>query len=70
MGIGPSTCAYRKDCSFYKKTRDIATIMLLKQIYCGGDLLKCEILKRSLHARSIPDNLLPDGTIETTEEGE
>jgi hypothetical protein len=70
MGIGPSTCAYRNDCVFYKKARDTAAIMLLKELYCHGSPSKCEILKRWLRGKSIPTNMLPDGTSETTGEGE
>ncbi len=70
MGIGPSTCAYRNDCAFYKKTSDTTAIMILKEIYCQGDPSKCEILKRWLRGTLIATNMLPDGTSETTGEGE
>lgn len=70
MGIGLSTCAYRYDCAFYKTTKGTAAIMLLKEIYCLGAPSKCEILNRWLRGQLIPTNMLPDGTIETTGEGE
>jgi len=70
MGMGPSICSYRNDCAFYKKTRGTAAIMLLKKIYCLGAPSKCEILKLWILGQPIPTNLLPDGTTDTTKEGE
>ena len=64
MGISPAICKYRNDCDFYKKAKGTAAIMLLKKIYCEGASSSCEIYNRKLRGKSVPENLLPDGTVE------
>jgi hypothetical protein len=57
-------CLYKNDCTFYKKPSWTAAIKVLKEVYCNGDPSACEILTRYLHDLYIPENMMPDGTIE------
>ena len=64
MGISPAICKYRNECDFYMKAKGTAAIMLLKKIYCGGASSSCEIFRRRVEGKPVPENLLPDGTVE------
>lgn len=58
-------CPKFNDCPFASRTKLSTALMTLKEIYCLGDPLKCEILKRFLSGKVIPKKMLPDGMIET-----
>jgi len=57
-------CLYIDDCRFASRTDLTAAQKILKEIYCGGDHSKCEILNRHKSGKEIPENMLPDGVIE------
>jgi len=58
-------CPFKDECPFYRKPDYTAAIKVLREIYCHGDPSKCEILTKYIHGNSIPENMLPDGTVET-----
>jgi hypothetical protein len=67
MGKQLSICAYQKRCAFFARQEDMGVYKTLKKIYCQNVPLRCEILKRHMAGKQIPNNMLPDGTIEAQE---
>lgn len=61
---GASVCSLSGDCSFYQQTKGTPSLAMLKTIYCHGDPNRCEIRTRRLVGKSIPANMLPDGTVD------
>lgn len=62
--MNKESCSYVDDCRFASRTDLTGAEMMLQEIYCRGDPSKCEILNRYITGKEIPDNMLPDGTIE------
>jgi hypothetical protein len=59
------SCSYVDDCRFAYRTDLTGAQMILKEVFCRGDPSKCEILNRHLSGKDIPNNMPPDGTVET-----
>ena len=58
------TCIHRFSCEFYAKADHTASYRILKSAYWDFAPEKCEINRRYLASRMVPEGLLPDGTIE------
>jgi hypothetical protein len=57
-------CIYQAQCAFYNKADKTSAEITIKEIYCFKVPKSCEILKRFKEGKSVPDTMLPDGTIE------
>jgi len=56
-------CLFNDECPFYLRPARTPANRILREVYCHGDPSECEILTRYICDNSIPENTLPDGTI-------
>ncbi len=63
--IAKERCRFNDECPFYLRPVRTTAIRMLRETYCCGDPSKCEILTSYICDNSIPENMLPDGTIDT-----
>jgi len=61
-------CVYQAQCVFFNKADKTSAEKTLMEIYCFITPKHCEILKRFRGDQSIPDNMLPDGTVQSYED--
>jgi len=61
-------CIYQAQCAFFHKADKTSAEKKLMEIYCFITPKHCEILKRFRRGKSVPDKMLPDGTIESYED--
>jgi hypothetical protein len=57
-------CIYQSQCAFFNKADKTSAETTIREIYCFKAPQSCEILKRFSEDKSVPDTMLPDGTIE------
>jgi len=57
-------CSLAGDCPFYQGHGATPSSGVLKKIYCHGDPSRCEIRTRRLAGKTIPQNMLPDGSVD------
>ena len=57
-------CNFAPDCHYYQRREATPSATVLKKVYCHGDPGRCEIRSRRLAGKSIPENMLPDGSVE------
>jgi len=56
-------CLFNDECPFYLKPVWTTANRILGEVHCYGDPSECEILTRYIRDHPIPENMLPDGTI-------
>jgi hypothetical protein len=57
-------CIYQAQCDFFKKADKTSAEITIREIYCFKVPRSCEIRKRFGEGKSVPDTMLPDGTID------
>jgi hypothetical protein len=58
-----TNCPFTQICSFYNSPKDIQSHMILESLYCHMGFKKCQIYQLIDTNRDVPNNLLPDGAI-------
>ncbi len=57
-------CSFRQTCNFFNKSEDSSINRTLKNLYCSTGPQKCEIFRLESAGKSVPENMLPDGSLE------
>lgn len=61
---GPATvCSHLKTCPMFKAFGAESTGKIFRKIYCEGKFTECARYKKSGLGQSVPDTLLPNGTL-------
>jgi hypothetical protein len=58
-----TSCPHLDGCSLYPLFNLETSLRVWQRIYCRGKFTKCARYQQSSEGRSVPQHLLPDGTL-------